>query len=95
MSKEKQIEEMAKAMHDGCSIVKATNQCRGEDCLDCGAVTLYEKGYRKASEVAREIFVEIDNILDYLKIFNSCDDILNAIVYRITKLKKKYTEEGK
>ena len=64
MCRDKQIEKMAEAMHDGCSIVKATNQCRGEDCLDCGAVTLYDKGYRKASDVAREIFEEIEELLN-------------------------------
>ena len=63
MNKEKQIEEMSQITHDGCAIVKATNQCRGDDCLDCAAVTLYEKGYRKTSDVAREIFEEIEKEL--------------------------------
>ena len=86
MSRDNQIEEMAKAMHDGCSIVKATNQCRGEDCLDCGAVTLYEKGYRKASDVAREIFEEIEKVVGY----TLCVDLTDWSAY--TELKKKYTE---
>ena len=91
--KEKQIEEMAKAMHDGCCVVKATNQCRGEDCLDCGAVILYEKGYRKASDVAREIFEEIESCKwsetqygDQILCFE-----INSEKY--AELKKKYESE--
>ena len=99
MDREKRIEEIAKTMHDGCSIVNATNQCRGEDCLDCGAVTLYEKGYRKASEVAKEIFEEIERILS----LNYCCCLPQGatehyeyyegnIAKDIAELKKKYTD---
>ena len=96
MNKEKQIEEMAKAMHDGCAIVRGTNQCRGENCLDCGAVTLYEKGYRKASDVAREIIQDIiEPVWEAYK--NSEDEMTTLLVAficesMVTKLKKKYTE---
>lgn len=94
MSRENQIEEMANDLYT-CHDEYARD---GDDWVtdyNSTAKNLYNKGYRKASDVAKEIFEEIDNILDYLKIFNSCDDILNAIVYRIAKIKKKYTEEGK
>ena len=91
MSREKQIKEMSKVMHDGCCIVTATNQCHGDDCLDCGAETLYEKGYRKASDVAEEIFAEIEKVAEVGRIMNAC-----AIISldELAELKKKYTEEG-
>ena len=61
--------------------------------------TCYALGCQMAeslkTDVAREIFEEIDNILDFLKLYNPCDDLLKAIIYRITELKKKYTEEIK
>ena len=90
LNKEKQIEEMAEAIFQNrnCGLFFS-------EAEKIAKFVIEEQGYRKASEVAKEIFEEIDNILDYLKIFNSCDDILNAIVYRIAELKKKYTEEGK
>lgn len=77
----KQIEEMAKTMHDGCAIVKGTNQCRGEDCLDCAAVTLHEAGYRKQEDVAREIFEELSATImplveSHNKIAENTGDIL-------------------
>ena len=92
-NKEKQIEEMSQITHDGCAIVKATNQCRGDDCLDCAAVTLYEKGYRKASDVAREIFEEIDRMI--YKVLNDRHYIMGDMCYEVAELKNKYTEEGK
>ena len=72
MGKDKQIEEMARAIGD------ADQRCYEMDCDDCPfrtmelglckekllATELYEKGYRKASEVARGIFEEIERILN-------------------------------
>ena len=92
MDREKQTDEIAKTMHDGCSIVNATNQCRGEDCLDCGAVTLYEKGYRKDSEVAKEIFDEIENKKRFIQDHAGNIGIV-VTLQDITELKKKYTGE--
>lgn len=84
----KQIEEMAKTMHDGCAIVKGTNQCRGEDCLDCAAVTLHEAGYRRQDEVAREIFADVLGCLRYTQFMN--DISKKGTIAYIAKLKKKY-----
>ena len=64
---EKQIEEMAKVLSGLC----CTNKCKNckyfynkyDDvgCVDMNfAEKLYSKGYRKASDVAREIFEEIE-----------------------------------
>jgi DNA-directed RNA polymerase subunit RPC12/RpoP len=47
MSKEKQIEEMAKDIEDTCEN-KGCNEYR--DCSKCRAEWLYELGYRKQSE---------------------------------------------
>lgn len=90
LNKEKQIEEMAEAIFQNCNCGLFFSEAE-----KIAKFVIEEQGYRKTSDIAMEIFEEIDNILDYLKIFNSCDDILNAIIYRIVKIKKKYTEEGK
>ncbi len=92
MSKEKQIEEMAKAICSACAI---RENCKLEDV--CRATlqeseALYNAGYRKQSEVAREIFEEIENLS-----VNTVDDwgnsvqIISEIDY--AELKKKYSED--
>ena len=66
MSRDKQIEEMAK---DFCAIKELVN------CEECHlyknrchakkyATRAYNAGYRKAAEVAREIFEEIEEMLN-------------------------------
>jgi hypothetical protein len=59
-------------------------------------------GYRKASDVAEEIFAEIYKLLgmlmnDYYKSsrFSDADVIRYATDYLVSELKKKYTEDGK
>ena len=57
---------------------------------------LISKSYRKASDVAREIFAEIDMLIDLHK-ENTPTHIPfcyidSKFVYRLDKLKKKYTE---
>ena len=69
MSRDKQIEEMAKC----CPFLK-NGKCQGDSPLetDCdlmckmfGFITnLIQDGYRKASEVAREIFEEIEKEIE-------------------------------
>ena len=68
LNKDKQIEKMAKVIGD------ADQRCYEMDCDDCplhdtelglckekfNATELYNAGYRKASDVAREIFEEIE-----------------------------------
>ena len=54
----KQIEEMQSTLHQGLKPLKETY---GTDEI-CSI--LYNAGYRKQSEVAREIFAEIDKVLD-------------------------------
>ena len=89
MSREKQIEEMAKIIANA----NGNEQYAAYHIPD--ATDLYNAGYRKASEVAEEIFGEIDKLLRQHRIeFDmSCVDFYFEKHY--AELKKKYTEEGK
>ena len=65
------------------------------------AEKLTYKGYRKASEVAREIFEEIDKRLDAITIVMGRLDSLRTfhktmekVTAEMDELKKKYTEDG-
>lgn len=67
MNEEKQIEEMAKdlckySLTEYC----ASGRCQNPNCLvNAKALEiLCGKGYRRASSVAEEIFVEIDSLLE-------------------------------
>lgn len=87
--REKQIEAIAKAMCSGCPDNK---ECMHSLCADWYKTeSIYNAGYRKQSEVVKEIFEEIDNIISNLRDspFYSSGDA----VYELTELKKKYTEE--
>ena len=96
MSRDKQIEEMAKdfdtVMQRRC-FHKSCNECEFDRYDTCKATMLAtalinDYGYRKASEVAREIFEEAD------KIFMA--NCLSLETYGAwLELKKKHTEEGK
>jgi hypothetical protein len=87
MSRDKHIEEMAKDL------------CGRADCATCGELMpcfskhfskrAVEKGYRKASEVAREIFEEIEEVRMQHTFGNIDGSELNVKLYY---LKKKYTE---
>ena len=84
MDKEKQIEEMAKdiVIFDR-ECVRYCNSVKCKDCHyfyqkeDCYmrrvAEKLVDKGYRKASDVAREIFEEIEKIV--AKEIHRCDSM--------------------
>lgn len=56
MNKENQIADMSQIITNVCETKKIISSYKI-------AETIYGKGYRKASEVAREIFAEIDNLL--------------------------------
>lgn len=62
---EKQIEEMAKVMHERCREISedtegiAKLEAQGKTMPDDFAEVLYNAGYRKATDVAEEIFAEI------------------------------------
>ena len=83
-SKEKQIEEMAKAIYgqSPCVTIYKYN-CK------CLATGLYTAGYRKSSDVAEEIFAEIEDALEpHIESFTKFH-----ITQKIAELKKKYTEK--
>ena len=61
MTKYEQIQEMARFIHNLCTdIPDSISQHCKLTCAECKARYAYSKGYRKASEVAREIFEEIE-----------------------------------
>lgn len=78
MDREKQIDEMAMLMSEGARPAI-------ED-----AIILYEKGYRRQSDVAREIIGEI--LLDHTP---DIDGFFTMHETELAELKKKYTEEQK
>ena len=78
----KQIEEMAKMIYLSCDIPL--------DFSKLIALKIYKTGYRKASEVAREIFEEIDRMI--YKVLNDRHYIMGDMCYEVAELKKKYTE---
>ena len=84
MDRDKQIFEMAMLMTEGA-----------RPSVD-DAEALYNAGYRKASDVAREIFEEIERLIELytenspiLIPFNYIDV---QFVHWLAELKKKYTE---
>ena len=58
MSKEKQIEEMAKVLESTCDETECN---RPTDCDLCQATRLYNAGYRKQSEGEWESFPSLGN----------------------------------
>ena len=87
IEKNKQLEEMARAVEQ--ARIKATDTTNSMNYGFGGwyAKELYSAGYRKASDVAREIFEEIE-----LETKN------HGITYtqrKIAELKKRYTEGEK
>lgn len=99
MSREKQIGEIAKTL--GIAFQLAGTTRFGEV-----AEVLYNAGYRKSTEVAEEIFGEIEK--NYIEFYDRvcsnhelklpevvkelCMYLLNEEFMRIAELKKKYTE---
>ena len=90
--RDKQIEEMVKTL--------STCEC---DCLNCKSCyswelceALYNAGYRKAEDVAREIFEEIEKefgglMNEYHKSKRFSDaDVIRYAYYLVDELKKKY-----
>ena len=81
MTKEKQIDEMARVLKD---YTTQKHIMASHIILEDYAEQLYNAGYRKASEVAREIFEELEKA--------------GIFAYRypiIAELKKKYEESEK
>lgn len=89
MTEDKKIEEMAIVLCADCaknvapcSITRTGIRC--DEVME-QAEALYNAGYRKASDIAREIFEEIDRM---------CIDIFGNFNHRVfAELKKKYIGE--
>jgi hypothetical protein len=85
MSREKQIEEMATKM------MIEVNRVGNEISFKNLATALYNAGYRKASDLAEEIFAEIWSNADLL--YDGYRDIVVITEKDFAELKKKYTQE--
>jgi hypothetical protein len=83
--KDKQIEEMAKIIGDNTG-----QDTMWPEIYDC-AEALYNAGYRKASDVAMEIFAEIEEVV--YKYLNVAAYSTGDMVYDLDELKKKYIGE--
>jgi hypothetical protein len=93
MNKDQQIEEMARAIEQ--ARIKATDTTNSMNYGFGGwyANELYNADYRKSTDVAREIFEEIDRMI--YKVLNDRHYIMGDMCYEVAELKKKYTEEKK
>ena len=93
MSREKQIEEMAEIITSADPYVT----CKGQPCLTCeltdiakncySAKAIYKAGYRKDSEVAREILTD-KILIDHLE--RACGAGGKLALARIKELKEIY-----
>ena len=94
MSRDKQIEEMAEFLYNN----RPWPELWEEDAQDIAKV-LCNAGYRKASDVAREIFEEIRAESSYCVASQNGVEIYHTKLYNISaikldELKKKYESEG-
>lgn len=78
--------------HNNCLLKFHTNAFINCNYCKLAEHLITEKGYRKANEVAREIFEQIEPcLLDYRN--NYCSGL--QLITFIRELKKKYTESEK
>lgn len=97
MDREKQIEKIAKVICGGCPDSKECMHCLCADWYRAEA--LYNAGYRKQSEVAKEIFAEIEKLVSTNKKTVGCATYEETIFYiedfieDLAELKKKHTGE--
>lgn len=109
MSRNEQIEEMAQCLCEwnrGTLCILDDKDCDLQCTYGKLANKLTAKGYRKSTDVAEEIFAEIEEIIDkhYNKHIFGSDledtekeavmDFSGDVTYDIDELKKKYTEGG-
>lgn len=83
MSRDKQIEEMAEAILDNCQCGSFESEAYG-----IAEFVIAEKGYRKSTDVAEEIFELIDCAFSPVLVYNGY-----TVKEYLAELKKKYTEE--
>ena len=102
-NKEKEIEEMSREICSEYDCVIPCQSCGYYGYANCrdvkSAEKLYIAGYRKASDVAREIFEEIEKLMNKLdKRHIACGNPKQAWGVRsamteLAELKKKYESE--
>lgn len=82
MTENEQIEEMALVMCGRESCMSCTHFVNATKCAAIvSAKKLYKADYRKASEVAREIFEEIEEVINHIGYLEELD---------FNSIKKKY-----
>lgn len=103
MNKQIETEDMA---FDLCRIDTCKHlpqaDCNNTTCAHCEAEALYNAGYRKSSEVAKEIFEAIYGISigcsvenDVMRLtFEKDPYVLVVLASEFDKLRKKYESEG-
>lgn len=123
MDKNREIEEMARVMNECCNRYDEQGNHIGNKCYECEcwcdtnhiccsyntkeALALYNAGYRKSSEVAEEIFAEIEKTITDLEYRTNTlrktvkveelkaqvNWVLHEVVPKtLAELKNKYTE---
>lgn len=93
MSRDKQIEEMAKDLEN--------HTCMSQFQAEIASKMLYAKGYRKASEIFAEIEKSIIAAVSALQFENNPihrsvkHETYSSLMRFIKSVEQKYTEEGK
>lgn len=93
--RDKHIEEMYKDVYEAInhnSVIDITHG--GYMGIDTEGLTreLYDDGYRLASDVATEIFEEIEKQIAFSRMYMFLNSGVKAIVNALDELKKKYGE---
>ena len=78
MNREKQIEEMANAYYEAMLKARGTIGSMNGGAPKWYATELYNAGYRKASDVAREIFEEIEEC--YVQMIEEADNTIEEAI---------------
>lgn len=101
----KQVEEMAQVYEEARYKAQETLGSMNEGAGVWYAKAFYKAGYRKQSEVAREIFAEIENTINslqedceegrndtikYKQFYDGRINALEAMKYYLAEIKKKY-----
>ena len=98
MDRDKQIEEMANIINE----MDEPNAHYYDEILeqheafaDCFTIAkhLYNAGYRKASEIAEEIFAEIEKQTGFFRKYMYANESVRVILDVLDTLKNKYAED--
>lgn len=88
----REIEDMANDLAKICPDL-VENCCGQVNCVTHLTLALSKLGYRKSTDVAREIFDEVERKLIFIRDADT-DDIRGVVTIKdITRIKKKYESE--